>query len=382
MKRCLVLVALLCGCETPSQKQHAAASKVLHPMAEAGLPIVRLTSEASSRLGIETTVVREGVVPRARLVGGEIVVPPGRAITVTAPVAGQARFVTSPSPIPGARLEKGAAVLQLTAIAPADRDTRARASREVTAAEANLAALELRVARNEELFAQQSGSARALEEAVAARDVAQADLATARARASTLSKDPLLSDVTMLVRAPSSGVIRSLSVAEGQAVAGGAALFEVVEVETLQVRVSVYSGDLGRLDLDRPASVRRNGEQRSIEGRPVPGPPTAEPDRSTVDRYFALSADGDFSPGERVLVDLPFRDKAEVLTVPASALVFDAWGGVWVYRCEGGDYWRTRVDPIHRIVSEVALAHGPPAHSCVVSVGAAELFGTEFPPGH
>lgn len=378
----LVLILVASACESKPAPSHAAASEVTHPIAETALPVVRLSAEAISRLRIETTTVRQGSVPRTRLVGGEVVVPPGRTVTITAPVAGEVHFVVAEPPMPGATVQRGASLLRLTAIAPADRDTRARVAREVSAAEANLAALELRVTRNQTLVDQGAGSTRVLEEATAARDVAQADLAAARARAATLSRDPLLSDVAMLVRAPASGVIRLLSVAEGQTVAAGAPLFEIVGVEALQVRVPVYSGDIGRIDARALARVRRNGETHVVEARFVPGPPTAEPDRGTVDRYVGLAADAGFVPGERVLVELPFQDTTTGLVLPASAVVLDAWGGAWVYRCEGEHFTRARVDPARRAGDDMVLAHGPPVGSCVVSVGAVELFGAEFPPGH
>jgi RND family efflux transporter MFP subunit len=378
----LVLILVVSACESKPAPSHAAASEVTHPIAETALPVVRLSAEAISRLRIETTTVRQGSVPRTRLVGGEVVVPPGRTVTITAPVAGQVHFVATVPPMPGATVQRGASLLRLTAIAPADRDTRARVAREVSAAEANLAALELRVTRNQTLVDQGAGSTRVLEEATAARDVAQADLAAARARAATLSRDPLLSDVAMLVRAPASGVIRLLSVAEGQTVAAGAPLFEIVGVEALQVRVPVYSGDIGRIDARALARVRRNGETHVVLARFVPGPPTAEPDRGTVDRYVGLGADAGFVPGERVLVELPFQDTTTALVLPASAVVLDAWGGAWVYRCDGEHFTRARVDPARRAGDDMVLAHGPPVGSCVVSVGAVELFGAEFPPGH
>lgn len=377
-----LLCALASACEKPSVPSRPAASEVTHPVAETELPVVRLSTEAIARLQLETTRVQERTVPRARLVGGEVVVPPGRTFSVTAPVAGEVHFVVSEPLTPGAAVQRGAGLLRLTAIAPTDRDTRARIAREVAAAEANLAALELRVTRNRALVDQGAGSARALEEAIAARDVAQADAAAARARAATFSRDPLLSDVAMLVRAPSDGVIRLLSVAEGQPVAAGAPLFELLAVAALEVRVPVYSGDLGRLDVSAPAHVGQLGGAPSIEAWFVAGPPTAEPDRSTVDRYLALPEGTGLLPGERVLVELSLQDTSAALVVPASAVVFDAWGGAWVYRCEGERFVRARVDPLRRVAADMVLARGPSVGSCVVSVGAVELFGTEFPPGH
>jgi hypothetical protein len=73
-------------------------------------------------------------------------------------VAGEVHFVTSEPLLPGAAVQRGAGLLRLTAIAPTDRDTRARVAREVAAAEANLAALELRVTRNQALIDQGAGT--------------------------------------------------------------------------------------------------------------------------------------------------------------------------------------------------------------------------------
>lgn len=382
MKIIVAVFLLLPACESESLQRQAVASKVTHPIAESELPTVWLSPNALARLRVETTVVSKASVPYSRLVGGEVVVPPGRTIAVTAPVAGEVHFVLFEPPVPGSSVRRGEGLLRLTAIAPADRDTSARVVREVAAAEANFSALELRAKRNQALIEQGAGSRRAFEEATAARDVARADLEAAQARAATLSRDPLLSDVAMLVRSPGNGVIRVLSIAEGQTVAAGAPLFEIVGVGSLQVRVPVYSGDIGRVDLSVPARVSRNAQGRSVSAKFIPGPPTAEPDRSTVDRYLALPSDAGFAPGERVLIELPMRDQAAALLVPSSSVVLDAWGGAWVYRCEEQHFVRTRVDPVRRIADNMALAHGPPAGTCIVSVGAVELFGTEFPPGH
>jgi RND family efflux transporter MFP subunit len=357
-------------------------SSVEHPVHEEALPQVRLSPQAIARLRVEQSTVRASSVAATRLVGGEVIVPPGRTLVVTAPVAGEVRLATGAALAPGASVRRGEPLFRLAAFAPTDRDTRARVRRELDAALSNLAALELRVQRNQTLVDQRAGSARSLEEAIAARDVARADVSAARARANTLARAPLLADISMLVRAPGDGVLRSISVSAGQAVAAGAPLFEWVAVDALQVRVAVYSGDLARIAAGAPARVRRQGQQSAVESAPVTGPPTAEVDRATVDRYYALPSDTGFAPGERVLVELAMREVEGATVVPAAAVVLDAWGGAWVYRCEQGRFERARVDPVRRAGDEVVVAHGPAVGSCVVSVGAVELFGAEFPPGH
>jgi RND family efflux transporter MFP subunit len=374
---------LIIACGAPAASPHATPpGTVENAIAESYLPRVRLTAEAVARLGIETSVVEEGAVAATRLVGGEVVVPPGRTTTVTAPVSGVVRFTDRDRIAPGAPVLSGETLLRLTAIAPVDRDVHARADREITAAEAALSATEARVTRNEALMAERAGSARALDDAVMARDIARADVEAARARAATIRRAPLLSDVNLTVRAPDDGIVRTLWAADGQAVAAGAALLEVVAVDALQIRVPVYVGDLGRLSSER-ARVRRSGSAEAFDASPAAGPPTAEPDRMTVDRFYSVPADAAFAPGERVLVELSLRETTDVLTVPTASIVYDAWGGTWLYRCEGeGDYVRARVDVARRDGDRTVLARGPAAGTCVVSVGATEVFGTEFPPGH
>ena len=373
---------LLAGCADPASSPAHPAAVVADGVPEASLPTVRLSAEAAARLGLEQGVVEVGAAPQVRLVGGEVIARPGGIIGVPAAVAGRVSLLAPDALRPGSRVEAGQVLFRLTVVAPVDRDTRARVEREVAAAEANLAALEQRVGRAAALVDERAGSVRSLEEGVAARDVARADLDVARARAQALALDPLLSDVDVVVRAPMAGVVRSLLVADGQVVAAGALLVEVVDTLGLQVRVPVFSGDLARLDTGRPAGVRRVGDEARVVAAFVQGPPTAEPDRGTVDRYLAVPADAHLSPGERVLVELPLQEVAPLTTVPASALVFDAWGGAWIYLCEGDHYRRVRVDPVRRAGDRMVIARGPAAGACIVTIGAAELFGTEFPAGH
>lgn len=360
-------------------------SHVENPVPEGDLPLVHLTAEAMARIGLETATVTEGAPPRARLVGGEVVIPPGHALTVAAPVAGLVRgSLTHVSP--GSDVRHGDVLFRLVPLAPADRDVRARATREVAAARAALDAAEARVRRQEALAAERAGSARGLEEAVLARDVAAADLEMAQAREDTLRRAPLLSDVTMTVRAPADGMVRALSVAEGQAVVAGAALVELVAVDALEVRVPVYGGDLAALDASRPATIHRLGAAAgapALEALATTGPPTAEPDRITVDRYFLAPATAGLSPGERVLVSLPLVGETFGRALPYAAMVLDASGGAWVYECAGeGAFRRMRIDPVRRAGDLLVFERGPAVGTCVVSVGAAEVFGSEFEPGH
>jgi hypothetical protein len=68
--------------------------------------------------------------------------------------------------------------------------------------------------------------------------------------------------------------------------------------------------------------------------------------------------------------------------VPASALLYDAEGGVWVYeRVAPQTYARRRVQIAHVTGAEAALAGDALAGREIVTAGAAELFGAEFGAG-
>lgn len=380
----LSLFLFACGAADPGGSGHAEApAHVENAQPESDLPVVHLTPDAIRRLAITTGTVETANVGSTRLVGGEIVVPPGRIVAVTAAVAGTIRVADSTTLTPGTHVASGDVLLRLVPIAPVDRDIRARADREVSAARAQLEMAEARVVRVEQLMAERAGSQRMVDEAVAARDVSRADLAQAEARGRTTRSTPLLADVAMTVRAPEDGLIRTLSAVNGQTVAPGAPIVEIVAVDALQVRVPVYSGDLGRLDPAADARVSRLSGTDAVQATPVAAPPTADVLGGTVDRYFALDPAASFSLGERVLVQLPLREPATARVVPHGSVVYDAEGGAWVYVCAGDTaFRRVRVDPVRVVGDQMIVAAGPAVGTCVAAVGAAEIFGSEFPPGH
>jgi len=385
--RSAILALLLlggCGSSTPAE-EHAPPSAVEHPVEEAELARVRLTPQAVARLAIQTAKVEVHDKPATRRLGAEITIPPGRVRPIAAPLAGLIRMTTEV--LPGMPVTEGQILMRLVPLAPVDRDTEARAKREVAAARANLAASQARLTRTETLAEGGAGSRRAAEEATATRDISQADLEAAQARLRVTRSSPLLSDVSMAIRAPEDGVVRAVTVATGQTVAAGTPLLELVAVKELWVRAPIYSGDLHRLAPTANAVVESLGanQQRSAaNARFVVGPPTASPTLGTVDRYYALDASSSvFLPGERVMLTLPMRAVESVTAVPYSAVLYDANGSEWLYVCEEeGLYRRTRIEVLRRAGELAILGRGPDVGTCVVSVGAAEVFGAEFEPGH
>ncbi|MEJ7811103.1 MAG: HlyD family efflux transporter periplasmic adaptor subunit, partial [Gemmatimonadaceae bacterium] len=310
-----LLSALACTGEAEKTEKAAPPATVQHPVTEAELTTVRLTGEAVRRLGIETAAVESASVAPTRTVGGEVVVPPGQALTVSAPVAGTV-FAPAGGAIPGAgtRVAARQPLMRLIAL-PADRDL-LRTGQDLTIAEARLRQAQAETDRVAKLYADRLVSARDNESA-------QADLAAARAAHDAASAQQRLvrggapgdaSGLTSLVIAsPGAGVIRTLSAAAGQSVAAGAPLAEIVRLDRLWVRVPLYAGDASRITRGAAATVHGLGGAGSgpvLRALPVAAPPSADAAAASVDLFYEVRGGSALRPGERVGVTLPIAGAA------------------------------------------------------------------------
>jgi hypothetical protein len=67
------------------------------------------------------------------------------------------------------------------------------------------------------------------------------------------------------------------------------------------------------------------------------------------------------------------------LMVPSSTVLYDQDGQAWVYtNPEGHVYLRSQITILDTTGDETVLSAGPPAQTPVVTVGVAELYGTEL----
>jgi multidrug efflux pump subunit AcrA (membrane-fusion protein) len=104
---------------------------------------------------------------------------------------------------------------------------------------------------------------------------------------------------------------------------------------------------------------------------------------ASADLYFeAANRDGKLNPGQRVGVELPLRGEREGLVVPAKAILYDIYGGTWVYEKTGEHAFQRQRILVEYTQEDLAiLRKGPAAGTEVVVDGAAELYGTEFGSG-
>jgi RND family efflux transporter MFP subunit len=381
------LGALLAGCggdESPAPASTAKAASVTAPVKEAQLTTVTLTPEAEKRLAIMTAPVERRTVPRTRTLGGEITAPSGASFAMTAPVAGTLQAPPT-VPVAGSAVARGQMLFRLVPIQPSERDAAVDAQQAAETAAARREALALKVQRAERLVKDGAGSRRALEEAQAELAVAEADLKAARDRIANATRSGT-SQGGVVLDSPETAVVLDVHVREGQAVAAGTPLIDLVGLATVWVRVPVYAGETTSIDTSAPAQVLLLGEAPDTDGvlaRPIPAPPSANATTAGVDLYYAMpNPNQRFRPGERVAVRLPRRETDTGLVVPKAALLHDAYGGTWVYVArEPQVYSRQRV-----VVTDVSgplaiLSQGPVQGMRVVTDGAAELFGVEFGSG-
>lgn len=379
---CAAVIGLCaCGREKAASPAPVAPAKVAATGSETTLATLTLTADAQRRLGIETVVVERRAITQSRSLGADVVPAGGAQTTVTAPFTGTLSSEAAP-PAVGASLTAGQTVLTLVPFAPAERDVRVEAERVVAEATGRQEMLRKRAERARQLVQDGAGSRRAVEEADADVAVADAALLAARERLALAARGINASGAVVL-SAPHAALLRALHVMPGQTVAVGVPLFDLVRLDTVWLRVPLFAGELETVDWRAAIEVVPLGATAGTRGataRPVSAPPAADAAAASVDLFYSL-ANGDRSlrPGQRVSVRIPLRSPSESLVVPRSAILFDALGGTWVYEARaGGVFVRQRV-ALTDVSDETAiLQQGPAAGTPVVTVGAAELFGTEF----
>jgi RND family efflux transporter MFP subunit len=383
----LALCALWSGCRqttVTAEKPQSPPAKVANSARkETELATITLTEEAARRLGIEIATAQEKPGGRSSTWAGEVMVPPGQALVVSAPVAGAVVFTDPGFPPVGSSLKRDQVLLHLTPLVAAERDVRVSVQAEVAAAQTRVEAARARSERAERLLKDQVGSVKAKELAQEELALAETALTAARAKLERLNRTPLAADVKVAIAVPQDGLFKKVHVAAGQMVAAGSPLFEVERLDTVWIRVPVYVGELAGLAAGGKAAVRPLNADSSAPARPaapVAAPPSADAAAATVDLYFAVAnADLWLRPGQKVSVTLPLRGEARSLSIPSSAVLYDIHGGSWVYEeIAPRKFARRRVEVARMTAGLALVARGLQPGAKVVSTGAAELFGAEF----
>lgn len=401
----LLLAFLACQKPSPQEAVKEKPAKIEPHPTEKDIYLVVLSEKAESRLQISTEPAQVQSVPRFRSLGGELLVPDGMRIPVTAPLAGTLALIDQNNLlVAGQEVRVNQPLLQLTPILRPDLEVPGAAERVQMAnaraslvsaqiqaegdfqqSQAQVVGAQITLNRARKLLADRAGSQRDVDDAEAAFNVATKGLEAAQQRKILLDKLTLEAETgvapVVVISAPTNGIIQTISSRIGQVVSAGSPLFEIVDLSTLWVRVSVYAGQINEIDSAQNAKLRLlSGSNDATNLKRINAPPSADPVAVSVDIYFQLeNPHGKFLPGQRVMIDLPMKGEQESLVVPRGAVLRDIHGIGWVYTRTGQQqYERARVTVLFTTDELAVLGHGPSPGTEVVVDGAAELFGTEF----
>ena len=408
----MLVVALgVAGCRqaTPAASaKHASPAKTDRHVSESQLNTIELTPEAVQRLGLTTAKVQQRDMHRTRAYGAEMVLPSEASVILSAPVTGTLRIPDGCRfPKPGRKVVADEVLFELlpllsperAVLTPAERirfaearnaveQSRISAAGQVKQAQVQVDAAKITLERAQRLLKEQAGTARAVDDAQAQLSLAEEGLkAAAESKKQVDSIDLEGKEAGMAkplsIHSPLAGQVRNIQVRPGETVAAGAPLFEIINVETLWLRVPVYAGELDEIAAEEPAALTElDGrlQTRPVIAVPLDVPPTSAPLASAVDVYYRIdNADSKYRPGERVTARLPLQGERTSLVLPWSAVIHDIYGGQWVYEQIGvGKFVRRRVEVEWVHDGEAVLKRGPDAGASVVTAGAAELAGTEF----
>ena len=366
-------------------------AKVDKIVKEGELATVTLSEDAEKKLGLQVGAVALKSARRVRVYGGDVTVPAGKTILASAPLGGILRAPDGGLPKVGVLVKKGQVVFQLLPLFSPDSMTKlatdlAAADEAIHLAQLNVEVTKKPFDRAKTLLKQGIGSQKDLDLAQASYDGAVQAKTSAVANRDVLAK--VLGDTKsgtaapIAIDAPEDGLLRNVSALPGQSVPAGAALFEVVDLTTVWVRVALPVGDLGDVARTEAARVGKPGvahESKAQVAKPVVAPPSANPLAMTVDFFYELpNPDGLLVPGQRVEVQLPLAESRESATLPRAAVATDIHGGTWVYEPTAArTFVRRRVVVGHVTPDDVVLSSGPPVGTKVVVEGAQGLFGAE-----
>lgn len=143
------------------------------------------------------------------------------------------------------------------------------------------------------------------------------------------------------------------------------------------VRVPLSPKDLGSVAANQPASVMLLA--READGKPgMTARAVKAESKEAVALHYTLDSAPGLAMGQRVRVEVPLSGEGTRRIVPHASVIYDAQGKTWVYaNPEPLVFVRQPIKVDYIEGDRAVLTDGPAPGTAVVTVGAAELFGTE-----
>jgi HlyD family secretion protein len=320
-----------------------------------GIPVVLVLSlilllRTRGGIPVQVVPVRRGAVAATVTSTTSGSVEPRLRATVNAELIAT---VTRKNVEEGARVAKGAVVIDLDPEMPLEELAAARASLEAARArteqaQGRLTDAERELERTRALYAQKVISRKALDAAELARLVARRGLEEARASTSQLERSASVSRIRLEkaeVRAPFAGLVTKIHVDEGDSVTAGKPLFEIADDQRLHVEAPIDEIDASRVRVGQRAKLVPDAyPDRVFTGRireVAPVVSTGAETNRTVEVKVALDpvAGGglpaDLKIGMSVDVEVILGEARGALYVPTFAVI-DRGGRRFVLLADGG----------------------------------------------
>jgi RND family efflux transporter MFP subunit len=384
----VVVAASLCGCGGGSRSSPSApvAEK---PKIESELSFITLSETARKSLAIETKRLAPQSAQEHLLLTGWIMAPAGQEVTMTAPAAGYVRAAGKRFPAPGDAVQTGDKLFAFEPVlTPLEQIQLASLKRgvesELTKAKITIGTARTELERVKELHGQGLRGQQDVDQAKKLFDHAEEDLRAAQ------DKQKLFDLGQTTISSPRAGKVLTVNVSPGQYVPAAAPLVTVIDLHPVWVRVAVPEFDLPLVDRSQDVAVhlKNHGAKNGWRARYVTHPPQVDAPRHSADLVYELLPGKDklpeFVKNQAVTVHVPLGRERSTTLVPYAAVVFDGFGGSWIYLDRTADgssehrYERRRVETGWSRGGEVTIRPGFAQPEHVVVAGAGVLFSREF----
>jgi cobalt-zinc-cadmium efflux system membrane fusion protein len=348
---------------------------------------IRLSNEAVTRSGITTAKVQLMAAPNVLLLPGQVALNEDRTVTAGAFVEG---IVTECCKAEGSYVEAGQILAELHSHQTHEllgEYRSAQATLEARQSEHRLA--EQAAARARRLLELKAGSARSVEQADSAREVAATAVVSAEAQLESalahfeylgvatdeLRRGEAPDHLRVVVRSPGNGVIVERAVAQGDVVSPSDVLYRIADLSQVWVLARASEQQLSRLSTGMAATfqVRAYGD-RQFSGRLLRVSNSLDPDTKTIEVVVAVSnPNRSLKTGMYGDVELRSSSTDQVLAVPEDAVqLIDSQSTVFV--ATSGGVFTPREVAVGRSINRMEeILSGVEAGESVVVTGAFAL---------
>ena len=302
-------------------------------------PVALVTLGQASTGSIEQTVPIYGVTDGTAAATFALVAP------------GEASVGTVDASV-GTAVAQGQAIVHLLPTAQARQDS-VKAAADATAADAALA-------RARRLRADNLASDADVEAAASAARTADAALAAVQAR-----------DQALVLRAPQSGFVASLTQSPGGVVAAGTTLATIATTSNLRARFGVDPALAHQIAAGASVHiVPANGE--AFDARVLSSSPVIDPQTHMAAIIATVPADAGLGSGDTLRGEVTVSSPQTVLSIPYTALLDDG-GQPYVFVVKGGVAHRVDVETGAQSGDRIAIKRGLNPGDEVVTIGGTAL---------